>query len=503
MAKLKPRIAIVILFFFFFAFIFFAYYQRFGAFGCFDDCFNFVAAHFMLKGKTLYSEIFFNHQPLMATISYFIQKFSQPESIYQLVLYHRLFIFLFAFLMDLLIILRFNWAGVGFVLFYETTKYYLFGDRFLAEAMIVYPLVYLFGLLWLKWQKRKIYPIELILSAIFAWFIIFSRAPYIPVALLIYFLIIRHAGFSSASFLTFASLSLITLLLLPLPDYLFNVVKLNLNRVTFNPQGFIYPLWLLFGGQWNFFRIILTGLDVVFLVLTSFFAFQKKKFKEIGLIFLILGSTNLRGIPPGKIFYGAFHLLPWYGLFLTAIFLLLEQILKQVQNDKRIKYFFISILAIVFGYAVFSPQSFFYEKTDRVAEFTTNYAQYFVNGKVIKTLAGPNDTLFVERWDDLIYWQADLPSSYKYSWFTSFMPFVPLYSEAREEMFHQNPPDFYYGDCPPGKHHAQSLPKYRAKDYTQLYFAGKPACLYIKKTKLSQIPPERWEAIKKYEFHLF
>lgn len=502
--QILKRILFPLFLFFFFALIFNAYYQRIGAFGCFDDCFNYVAAYFMLKGKTLYSEIFFNHQPLMAVISYLIQKLSQPETIYQLVLFHRLFVFLFSFLMDIFLIFRFRWAGVGFVLFYETTKYYLFGDRFLAEGLIVYPLAYLLGLLWYKWQKKKIFALEFILSAIFTWFIIFSRASYTPVALLLYGLLLWKRRFSRAKSLSlyiFLLLSFITLLSFPLSDYFFNVFKANLGRVTFDFRSFVYPLYLLTSGNWSFFKIILTSLDIIFLILIGFFAFRLKKYQQIGFILLILALANLRAIPAGKIFYEAFHLLSWYALLIIALFLMLES-LYNLQNKRKLTYPLIFLLVFLFGYASLSPQSFLYEKVDKEREFTTNYAQYFVNGETIKILADPDDTLFVEKWDDLIYWQADLPSSYKYSWFTSFMPFIPLYSKAREEMFLKNPPDFYYGDCPKEKFSAQSLPKYRVEDYVQLYFAEKPSCLYIKKTKLSQISADRWEKVKKFGFYL-
>ncbi len=116
----------------FFAFIGYFDYQRTVSFGCFDDCFNFVGAYFMLKGKILYSQAFYNHQPLAAYISYLIQFFSHPKTIYQLILDHRIFVFLFSVLFDLLLIKRFKQTGIFFVIFYELTKYYLFGKRFLA-----------------------------------------------------------------------------------------------------------------------------------------------------------------------------------------------------------------------------------------------------------------------------------------------------------------------------------------------------------------------------------
>src|SRR3989344_780100 len=123
------------------------YRDRIGAFGCFDDCFNYMAGHFLLAGKRLYTDIFFNHQPLPAYISAIIQWVSKPEGIYLLIHQHRMFLVYFSIFMNVLLVLRFGLVVFGFSVLYETTKGYVFGERFLAEALIVYPLVYLLGLL--------------------------------------------------------------------------------------------------------------------------------------------------------------------------------------------------------------------------------------------------------------------------------------------------------------------------------------------------------------------
>lgn len=114
-------------------FLYQIYFPRVNAFGCFDDCFNYLGGYFLSKGKILYSQIFFNHQPLMAYLSQFIQLNLKLISIYDLLLKHRQTVFLFGILMDALLILRFGLAGLGFTFFYEFFKFYLFGDRFLQK----------------------------------------------------------------------------------------------------------------------------------------------------------------------------------------------------------------------------------------------------------------------------------------------------------------------------------------------------------------------------------
>lgn len=512
MKKIIPFFILV----FFFIFLFKIYYQKIGAFGCFDDCFNFTAGYFMLQGKKLYSEIFFNHQPLMAVLSFLIQLFSHPETLYKFILYHRIFIFSFSFLMNLLLVFRFGWKrGLLFVLFYEPTKYYLFGDHFLAEAMIVYPLVYLVNLLWEKLEEKDLSVGDYLISAIFTWFIIFMREPFVPVALLLYLIILwnkKDLQLKYFSVILFFSLSISTFLFFPFKDYLFNVFRANVSFVLPNQaiskgifdmgifKIFAYPFYIFFGDKWNYFRNVLVGLDLIFLSSVAIVIVKKKIFKKIVLFFVILGLANIRSVPPGTIFYEAFHLAPWYGLFLMITFLFVLELFTF--NSKKLNLIMASLLVLPLGFIFFSPRAFFREKTDREYEFTTNYANYFTSGTVIKLLANPQDTLFVDGFDELIYWQAKLPSSYKYSFYTSVMPRFSKYREEREQMFLKNPPIFYYGSCPNDPNQGRQLSKEIVQEYERLYFAGKPSCLFIKKTKIPEITKEKWKKVEKLEYYL-
>lgn len=501
-----------------FVFLFPIYLNRIGAFGCFDDCFNYVAAYFMIKGKVLYSEIFFNHQMLMPYLSYVVQVLSSPNTLYEFILYHRVSVFLFALFMDILIILRFRWIGVGFVLFYELTKYYVFGDRFLAEAVIVYPFVYLLGLVWYKLQKKNLTIFDFLISPVFTWLVIFMREPFIPPVLLLYIVFLWNKKFDKAhyylSLFLFLTLSLLTVLSVSLPDYLFNVIETNFKvalPAQVSNEGIYgigvlkiiaYPLFILFQGKWNYFRHILIGLDVAFLCLIGFFIIRKKMAKEIGLLLAVLGLANIRFVEPGATYYSAFHMAPWYGLFIFTIFLLLQTLFNYEKKKKRLGYALIFALAIVFGYILLPPRAFFYEKIDKVYEFTTNYANYFTYGEVIKLLSDPKDTLFVDGFDELIYWQAKLDSSYRYSWYTSFMPYFSKYSNERMQMFIKNPPSFYYGSCPKDKNVSRQLPKSIIDSYQSVYFSQAQTCLYIQKKKLSKISKEKWEEVRKLGYYL-
>lgn len=441
------------------------YRDRLGAFGCFDDCFNIMAGYFIGQGKHLYSEVFFNHQPLPAYISYAIQAIYQPQSIYELILRHRMLLIYFFAAADVLLVIRFGLVGFLFALLFETTKGFLFGERFLAESMIVYPLVYLLGLVW---QITK-YRFEPILIGVATWFVVFSREPYIPLTL--FFLLFHRSKLAISIFIL---LSAVTVFTHDIYAFWWNVVTLNLQQSTqgLSLSAFFYPILIFFAGQWNLFRWI-----EVTLTLILFVSLVRSR-KYIFLIFLALALANIRPVEPGTVYYAAFHHLVYYALLVASVLFLW-------------KGSFILVAALIV-LAFLSPHSYLNENVDRVEQFGIGYGHYIMQGEIIRRLADPTHTLFLEEWDDLIYWQAKLPSSYRYSWYTSRMRNYSLYRNAREVMFKDYPPDFYYGQCAGEQ---TSLPDFLQDDYLRLTQGATPTCIFVKKALAAKIPDERWRSV--------
>lgn len=483
------------------------------AFGCFDDCLNIVAGYFLLNHKILYSQIFFNHQMLMAYVSFAVQYIMHPVNIYELILRHRQLVFLFGFLMDFLIIYRFSWSGVGFTIFYELGKYYFFGDRFLAEGFVVYPLVYLLGLLWSKLQNEKLSFLDYLLAGFFSWFVIFMREPFVPLAGIAYVLLLlgrRNSQAKIVSLAIFLLLSMWIISITPMKEYVFEVFTVSSSTVLAEElhtdslfvrvlKMFFYPLYLYFDGSWNFFRIFVIALDTMFLGLLVYYGKVAKKFLPLATIIFLLGLANFRYVTPGTIFYASFHMLPWFGMFVFILFLLLQ---KVTLLDIRISQVSIIFLTIILAFLIFSPQSYIREKTDRQYDFITNYGIPLQTGEVVRVLSQPKDTLFSDGENDLIYWQSKRLSPYKYAWYTSVMPLFPIYTTERLTMFAQSPPDFYYDFCTKEKPLHPSLPNSVRALYVQLYATGKPTCLYVKKTKLPQITALQWKKAAQFLYTL-
>lgn len=507
------KLAILVIFAFFSLILYKAYIVHFASFGCFDECFNYVGGYFVLKGRALYSEIFFNHQMLMAYMSSLIQALLKPNSIYYLVLQHRMFVFVFGLAMDLLIMWRFGLAGALFAFLFEATKFYLMGSLFLAESVLVYPLVYIFGLAWQKLIGNKLSLFDYVFSGLVVWFIIFLREPMFLVALFLLVLVNLDKRLSKVNFFslgTFSILTLVTLLTTSLPDYIYQVITLNsktgfASEVSAYGNGFFgilniffYPFVILFNGQRTFFREILVGIDIIFFLSLAVLFFKSKKKSIVFILILILGLANLRVVSPGLMFYGAFHMLPWYGLFIMATFLLLQYIYTIKKLHMFSKLLLLGAVVLIL-YSAFSPKAFLHENIDRNKDFELNFDRYYIYGQAITYLAKPQDTLFLDGWDDLIYWQAGRDSSYKY---VIYKGIDGSFIAERMRMFRENPPDFYYSVHENGMHPFGFLPEFIASDYVELAHTGIPSGLYINKSKLPEITKEQWEKISVLKFSL-
>ena len=111
---------------------------------------------------------------------------------------------------------------LGFIpaIFYALVGPYVFANRFLSEAMIASPLGYMTMLMLLPLLKRKIYQLEIPVSAFLTWFVIFSREPFVPVALALFAILLYQSKSRKNAFISlilFVLMTGSTLLYLSLP----------------------------------------------------------------------------------------------------------------------------------------------------------------------------------------------------------------------------------------------------------------------------------------------
>ena len=128
-----------------------------------------------------------------------------------------------------------------------------------------------------------------------------------------------------------------------------------------------------------------------------------------------------------------------------------------------------------------------------------NYSQYFSYGEIIKSLADSDDTLLVNDYDSLVYWQAGLLPAYKYTYYYPVMQVIPEYIAEREKMFQESPPDFYYQrSCSSGQD--DSLPGYIINEYVQVQAENRHTCLSILKRKIPEINDQQKEKLNQMGF---
>lgn len=441
---------------------------------------------------------------MMGWISYAIQVISQPINLSEFLLRHTQMTILFGFIFAVVIVRRFSYAGIAFIVIYELSKYYIFGQRFLAEAYIVYPMAYMAGLVFLNLQKEKVFPLEYIASAIFTWFVIFSREPYTLAALFSFAVLLWKPANTTKklAIIAFFALTACTLFLLPISDYLFNIVTVSYSGVlkgeasgsVFGSYGIIksifYPLYILISGKWNEFRILLIGLSATFLILFGYIFIKKKDYMLLLGIVILLALANIRVVEPGTVFYEAFHMIPWYGIFLLLTFLMLFS----YAIPMRLRLFCGGIVVVAFLAYLIHPYVFFKNPSDRHEELLMNYGKTMQIGEGVRLLSEPSNTFFIdnEPGADLAYRQSKRISPYKYSWYSYIAPGVKEYRDARIRMFLETPPDFYYGDIGVAIRSSQ-MPIDFVKMYQLVYPEEKSASLYIKRDIAASISDEKWQ----------
>lgn len=342
---------------------------------------------------------------------------------------------------------------------------------------------------------------------IFCSFVIWTREPYIPAAAALGLLILWRGRLSQH--IRWAATCGILLLVLPfvvIPfgEYTNQVIVANLpaaRSITGGGRGvstilysLFYPLFLFFHGTWSHMRFIEMGLGVFFWAGMIAWLKETRSYICMGVAAIILALSGIRTVVPGTMYFEAFHMLPWYALFITVTVLIVTSLKKKKLHDLFVGAF------IVFSFWAFaSPQSFIWEHVDTHGEFSSQYAKYTQYSRAIQIVTTPSETLFLDVWDDIIYWEAKRPSSYPLSIYIPVESSLPQYQEMRRMMLLESPPDAYY-NCPVMQKSLPSLPELITQEYVQLLSMGEPGCLYIKKARVNELTPNQWRQLQELGF---
>jgi hypothetical protein len=406
---------------------------------------------------------------------------------------------------------------------FELTKYYLLGHLYLAESLVVYPLIYL-TLLILEVSRR--YPLrrwDAFLASVSGFFVAFNLLPLAPLAFffLAYFVwqqrfkkgVVWQQRFKKGVVLIIILPVLLSTLflfrLLPIRFYIEDTIWANLfyyislgNKIAFQVEEprlmslakvFLYPLTSFFNLNNPYFRV-LALISLIFILSSIFLAFRFKKFKLVIFSIFLLSLANLRAPVGTGIFYHAFHSLPYLGLLIILAFVLLKKV-ASLERSLRWKSFLLLPLFLLLAIFLFDQNYFYQEKISSQETAYIQFSKIFDSSVGVRTLAAPGDTLAVFPYEELLYWYADVQPATRFLFYLSWVYDVPKFKKEIDQSFSQEPPTFIY--WPTERLHRLV----KEEDYLNLPRDATGSALFIHKNKVPQITEEQWQTLEYYRFN--
>ena len=476
-------------------------------FGDEDD--NFVIAQWILDGKKLYQDVFYNHQPLPILAGALLQKIYRPTSIFQLVKYQRISIFIYSATCSLILYYLIGWPAIIFIFLFETTKFALLGNLFLAETIAIYPIIFIIGIIHevINKSSLKIWKISLFAASLVL--IQLTLLPLTSFTILAFILLIINLKLMKKIlffklFLLFGFLTLLAISpFISFIDYfkdtffanILYVVPYEANYTLLQAiQRILFrPLLALFLPNQTFFLIL--KIACILYLFSVLALLKKKKWRLVLIFYFLLTTTNFRPVEFGT-FRNGFHLLPFYATLIWITVLQTTRILKTTKNFLEKKLFvslilFFSLICLSFG-----AKEFLKNNTSN-KDFNINYSHFFQYGEAIRLISTKKDNLLTIPAASLIYAQSRLTSNSKYFFLLGFMRESKPLSEEMKILFEKNPPEFLYSE---ESQNTDQFFKNLSGNYFQIVKNSKPSYLFISKNKLKEISDTQWEEIKRLGF---
>ncbi len=473
-----------------------------------DENDNFATGQWINQGKVAYRDFFLQHQPSPTLMSAALQASFDQNTTFLLIKRHREFILIFSFIFITYLTLKFGLAALMAGVFLELSKFTLLGNLFLAESLVIYPVIYLILTVFrLYTSDKKLSNVDLVICSILLGFISLTLAPLNIFVLFIFFLIIfkleKNNRFKFFKFTLLVGLLYLIVLskFIFFADYLYQTIYINIfkfipyesNYHKFSILSvFVLPFQTLFFENTPFY-ILVKILTIVFFATLLALA-SLKKWGFVLILYLIVICSNSRPVGFG-IFGQGFHYLPYFA---TIIVLTIQNLIYIPSISKNKIYFltssiFTMILIITFtayGFGEFSKKAVPFDK------WYTHYSVSSSYANTIKELSKPSDTLLVMPQESLIYWESGLLASSKY-FFTLNIMYSEGFIEEVKLRFAENKPDFWYlaNDSAATKAFGEYFP-----DYVPIRKGKDTSYLMIKKTKLNELTEKNWLSIEKWGF---
>lgn len=401
-----------------------------------DEQDNFVIADNLIKGNKIYTNLFSHHQPGAYLASAIIQKTLKPNTILSLVKQHRQVIALWSMGWIWFLVWRFGPIMVAPLITLELIKKIYLGNMFLAESIVLGPMIYL-TISFLKNEDMAKIGVFLVGGLLVG--VGLTLAPMWPLLMVIGLgWIYRWRRDKSRVFLMIAGAILILALTVSFIDvrgYLENAIAIN--------QKYYIPM--VEGNNWglSLFKAILTpfryllngvyGLEVVIIKIMILALgvkivdlIRKKDYRQIGRVVGILTLANLRDIELGKMYYEGFHLLIWVGLIMTI------PLVGVGRGWKTISGLVVVGLVAIKGLAIINSPNY-------SQDFEIYYSRIYNMSEAIRATKADADRLLSMPDEVLPFWQAGIKPAGKYVFFYEWMGGVEQLRERQLADFRSGP----------------------------------------------------------------
>ncbi len=472
-----------------------------------DEDDHLVFAYYINQGYQLYTDLSSNHQPLVYFLSALSQKILRPGSLFMLLRRSREAVFLYSSIWGLVLLWQFGWVFLATALVFELTKFFIFGDHLLAENLAVYPLIYILGMVFKAvFFKGKSTRNEALIFGLVNFLIAFNLLPLLPSVLVLdVFYWLKTKKIKEMLWGFFIPVLVLFCFISPwawFKETIFNNLKYVIPQITLIRQKsdylrfFIFPFLYFFQKDNfvfnHFIRLfsVVTGLNFLLLLKLK----KKRQFlKWLFLFFLVMFLNNR--VPEIKdiVFYGGFHLLPWYASFIFFSFFLMKFIWLKVKGKVKLLPFL--ILVVIGSYWLGSEQMPYFQKISKDREHNINYYPYYLTNQAIKVASKKDDRLMVIPDESLNYWQAGVKPATRQIVYYEWAYWVPELKKDFDQTLINHPPEFIYADFKrigPASY-LEILEAALAKDYWQTTRDGLAQNLYMSKEKVREIREEQWQ----------
>lgn len=407
-----------------------------------DETEHLTPAWMMLNfGKRLYLDISTNHQPLPIIFAAIFFRLVQFNTLFLLVERIRQVMFLVSFLGAAWLVCRFSWRGLLASLLVEAIKFYLFGYHLLAESLIMYPAMYMVGvvgeLVMIKAQKKWF---DDFLMGMAGFWLVFNWLPAIPFVVISSLVYLWRTSKTGRVIYVIAGLVPTLLLFFFInPFYWYEETVQNLIKYYLPHEQSFLSLW----DYWQFLLypvrgflylpqplpLYLAGISLMFL-LAFIHKTSKEKFILLGL-YLMVVSLNLRIVRVNVAFYEAFHLLPLVaGLTMLALV---------GSNRPRIVRG-----VLILGLLVFTVLPWWRAKADKFNEHFIQYSDFESAASAIAVMKDKNSTLMTGPMHGYVNIRSGVPLADRQNAHLDWSFRSKKLSYEFMDMMANNPPTFIY-----------------------------------------------------------